>query len=88
MKNKEIIELIQADGSIKEAEVLLYFKLNETEKDYIIYTFNEIDEQNLATISCCVVEEENGEAVLNSVSDEDWPLVKNVLKEILQNNKE
>ena len=38
MKDQEKIRVTKSDGTVAEADVLLYFTLKENGKDYVIYT--------------------------------------------------
>ena len=49
MGNTILIE--NKNGEMVNAEILLYFTLKDYEdKEYVLYTFNETDEHDLATI--------------------------------------
>ena len=40
---KEIMSIVQEDGSIDEVEVLVSFEFTDTKKAYVVYTKNEVD---------------------------------------------
>ena len=87
---KEVITIIDENGEKKEAEVLLYFKLEENGKDYLIYTFNEVAGDDLVTVHTSeVTKNENGEPVLSAVeSDDEWAKIKDVMRKVIKENKE
>jgi len=89
-EKKELLTIIDENGDRKEAEVLLYFKLEENGKEYVIYTFNEPAGNDLVTVYTSVVKrEENSEPVLTSIeSDEEWAKIKDVMRQVIKENKE
>lgn len=83
MEDKKTMTIIAEDGSIDEVEVLLGFRFNDTQKEYIIYTKNEMDENGNVTIYVSSVIKVDGKEKLGSVeSDEDWARIKDVLREL------
>ncbi|MBQ9181201.1 MAG: DUF1292 domain-containing protein [Bacilli bacterium] len=89
MQENQKIKLTNPDGSIVEAEVLLYFNLNETNKDYIIYTFNETDSNDMMTIYTSVVTKNGQDYVLSKIeNDEEWSKIKDVMRQVIKDNKE
>ncbi len=50
MEALEKIKVRKSNGELAEAEVLLCFELEDTGKKYILYTFNEVDEQAMETV--------------------------------------
>ena len=71
------------DGSQDTVETLLTFKFNDNNKEYVIYTKNETDENGNITIYISNVIR-NGESVtLTTVSDEnEWARIKDVLRDL------
>lgn len=89
MEEKHMIEIVNADGSVKEAQILLLFKLEETGPEYIIYTFNENDANNMVKIYTSVFKEgENGSSLEDIQSDEEWIKIKDVMRKVISENKE
>lgn len=83
------IKLIQPDGQVVEAEVLAFFKLEDNGKDYILYTFNELDEQNMIKINASSVTKDETSMTLETIDDEEeWKKVKDVMRQIIRDNKE
>lgn len=86
MEDKKIMTTILPDGSKEEVEVLLTFKFNDNNNEYIIYTKNEIDEVGNVTIYISKIDRSTGKVVLNTVSDNDeWTRIKSVLRELSKN---
>ncbi len=80
---KNMMTITTKDGNKEEVEVLLAFKFNDNNKEYVIYTKNEVDENSNVTIYISNVIR-NGENVsLTTVADDnEWTRIKNVLREL------
>lgn len=79
-----MMSIVLEDGSIDEVEFLLSFKFTDNNKEYMIYTKNENDDNGNITIYVASIERQEGEdPKLGGVdSDEEWTRIKNVLKEL------
>lgn len=89
---KEKVKLIIADknGQEKEATILLYFNLTEFNKDYVVYTYGEVDTNDLETIyTSTVMKNDQGEMEFKEVAtEEEWIKIKEVMKAVIRSNKE
>lgn len=86
MEDKKMMTTVLPDGSKEEVEVLLTFKFNDNNNEYIIYTKNEVDEAGNVTIYISKIDRTTGSIVLNTVSDNDeWTRIKSVLRELSKN---
>ncbi len=89
MENKRIIDVVNADGSSKEAEVLMLFKLDQTGPDYMIYSFDEKDANGLVKIYTSVYKETAEGCTFEDVpSEEEWMRIKEVMRKVINENKE
>ena len=80
---KSIMVTTMPDGSKEEVEVLLGFKFNDNNKEDVIYTKNEVDENGNVTIYISNVTRDGNNATLSTVSDDnEWTRIKNVLREL------
>jgi uncharacterized protein YrzB (UPF0473 family) len=80
---KRMITLVEEDGSRTEAEVVIAFKVEDTGREYIIYTKNEIDDKGNVTVYVSAIEEVNGVKQLTGItSDEEWQQIKEIIKEL------
>ena len=86
MKNK--LTVISQNGEKIDAEVLLFFSLNSTGKDYILYTFGETDAEQMETIHASILEKDGDEYRLETMPDDDWETVKEIMREIIRNEEE
>ena len=84
MNNKKnIMVTTLPDGTKEEVEVLLAFKFNDNNKEYVIYTKNEIDDNGNVTIYISNVVRMGNNITLSTVSDDnEWTRIKNVLREL------
>lgn len=80
---KKKMSIVAEDGSIEEVEVILAFEFKDTQKEYVIYTKNERDENDNVTVYVSNVDRSSGEPKLLGVEDEEeWNRVKDVLREL------
>lgn len=80
---KKIMSIVAEDGSIEEVEVILAFEFKDTNKEYVIYTKNEKDENDNITVYVSHVDRSSGEPRLLGVEGEDeWNRIKDVLREL------
>lgn len=84
MNDKYMRTMTFPDGKTETVEILLSFKFNDNNKEYVIYTKNEMDENGNVTI---YVSECNRETLtLTTVSDDnEWTRIKDVLRELSKN---
>ena len=84
MNNKKNVMITTLpDGTKEEVEVLLAFKFNDNNKEYVIYTKNEIDDNGNVTIYISNVVRMGNNVTLSTVSDDnEWTRIKNVLREL------
>ena len=82
-EEKKIMSIINEDGQSEEVEVILAFEFKDTNKEYVIYTKNEKDENDNITVYVSHVDRSSGEPRLLGVEDEDeWNRIKDVLREL------
>ena len=80
---KKMMSIVSEDGSVEEVEVILAFEFKDTNKEYVIYTKNEKDENDNVTVYVSNVDRSSGEPKLLGVDDEEeWNRVKDVLREL------
>ncbi len=84
---KETIKFTDIEGNEREAEVVLCFE--ENNKQYIIYTFNEKDENGMIALYSSEMIQNNGNTELCGIENEnDWAMVKEVMKKVIVDWKE
>lgn len=87
MDNLEKIKVRKSNGEEVEAEVLLSFEMEKTGKKYILYTFNEVDAQDMETIHASVVNETKDGYVLDTVPNDEWKEIKELMRDIIRNEE-
>ena len=78
---------VEVDGELRDAEMLFTFQSEETNKDYIVYTLNEFDENGNMVVHASSMDIENvidGNVSLKPLSDEEYELVDVALKNLLE----
>lgn len=82
-----MMSIVLEDGSIDEVEFLLSFKFTDNNKEYMVYTKNETDNNGNVTIYVASIDRQEGsDPKLGGVDSEDeWTRIKNVLKELSKN---
>ncbi len=87
MDEKKMINITLENGTKEDVEVLLSFKFNDTNKEYLIYTKNETDDNGNVTIYVSSVTRVGDEVTLNTVSDDaEWTRIKDLLRELSKND--
>ncbi len=86
-EENRMMSIVLEDGSIDEVEFLLSFKFTDNNKEYMIYTKNETDNNGNVTIYVASIDRQEGQdAKLGGIDSEDeWTRIKNVLKELSKN---
>lgn len=87
MEELQKIRVKKSNGEEVEAEVLLCFELEKTGKNYILYTFNEVDSQKMETIHASVITETEKGYQLDVIPDDEWIEVKEIMREIIRNEE-
>ena len=86
-EEKQVMSIVQEDGSIDEVEILLSFEFTDTKKAYVIYTKNETDENGNVTVYAASILKGNGENTkLGGIdTEEEWTRIKEILKSLSKN---
>lgn len=87
-ENKKTIVVLDESGNEKEAEILSAFTVKKYNKNYILYTLNEVDENEMVKIYASELIEKDNMFSLGTIdSDEEWTAVKEVMKEIAKSEE-
>ncbi len=71
--------ITNSQGAQIQADVVTAFKLKENNNKYIVYTFNEKNNNNIKTYVSKIREEENGIYFDSITDDEEWKLVREAI---------
>lgn len=74
------ITVIDRSGQSMQVELLTYFKNKKNNKNYIIYTKNEVVQDGL--VKLYIAEEDNG--ILGDISMEEWNDLKLIMRDIIK----
>ena len=87
-ENKTKIIVLDETGNEKEAEILSAFSIQKYNKNYILYTLNEVDENDMIKIYASeLIEKDNMYSLGVIESDEEWAAVKEVMKEMAKSEE-
>lgn len=87
--NNETIKITDKNGVVRDAEIVFCFESDETGKKYVIYTFNEVDETGMTALYSSIVDENSETPKFKNIDTEDeWTMIKNVMKKIVVDWKE
>ena len=83
------IKLQDENGKIIEYDVLFTFDSPETNKSYIAYTDNSVDETGSTRVYASIYTQNKDKIELEAIeSDKEWAMVQNVLDKVGQAVKE
>lgn len=78
--NNNQVTVIDRNGQSMIVELVTYFKNKKNNKNYIIYTKNEIVQDGL--VKLYIAEEDNG--TLGNISPEEWNDLKLIMRDIIK----
>lgn len=88
MNDKIMFFVINEEGIREDAQILAKYKLSNG-NNYITYTYNEINDNNMIKIySTGVIKENDGYSYNEIVTNEEWDEIKAIMKEIARDPNE
>lgn len=86
---KEKFVIVDESGTKKDAERLSLFKLKDNDKTYIVYTFNEVDENEMIKLYVAILNDKDGVYSLENITDNDeWTKVKDAMRKIAKDGQQ
>lgn len=86
---KEKFVIVDESGTNKDAERLSLFKLKDMDKTYIVYTFNEVDENDMIKLYVAILNDKDGVYSLENITDNDeWIKVKDAMRKIAKDGQQ
>lgn len=86
---RELVTLVTPEGEEVEAEVLIFFGLDSTQKKYLVYTYNERDKNDMVTVYASTFVEDGDKFYLDAIeNEEEWEQVKEVMRQTIKNGGE
>lgn len=85
MDEKRILTINKADGTSEQVEEVISFEFDDTKKQYLVYTKNEVDETGNMTIYVTEVKkDDSGYKFLGVSTDDEWDRIKAVLRTLIK----
>ena len=76
-------KVINDEGKEVECEVLFTFESDETQKNYIVYTDNTIDEEGNTKVYASIYNPDQDETKLLPIeTDKEWKIIETILEEL------
>ena len=86
---KEKFVLVDESGTKKDAERLSLFKLKGSDKTYIVYSFNEVDSNDMIKLYVAILKDTDGVYSLENITeDEEWTKVKDAMRKIAKDGQQ
>lgn len=86
---REKFVIVDETGTKKDAERLSLFKLKNSEKTYIVYTFNEVDDNEMIKLYVAILNDKDGVYSLENITDnEEWTSVKDAMRKIAKEGQQ
>lgn len=83
MEEKMTFKVLGEDGKELDCEVLFTFESDETNKKYMVYTDNTLDEQNNTKVYAAIYNPEGEGVNLTPIETEkEWKIVETILEEV------
>ena len=74
------VTITNSQGQKAVADIVTIFRVNDLNSDYVVYTFNQRDENNNIKDYASKLRVENGVYYFDSIVDEnEWEKVKNII---------
>lgn len=86
---KEMIEIVNTNGSVDNVEVVTYLISEDGQSKYLVYTKGEVqgDEQDQVIYISKIVSEDGTLKLDEIQNDEEWSSVQQLLKKIANSNE-
>ena len=85
--DRKTIKTRFADGTTQEYDVILTFKNDYNNKDYVVYTDNKYDDNNKLRIFAAVYNPDTLEFIESPKTKEEWDEINRLLEKILIDNR-
>ena len=82
----EVINVVDEYGNTFEVEVLDIFEVQGYDHEYIMYTRNQmVDDENIETYVSILKNENDNYSLVNTEDDNEWEVVKQAIQEMGEN---
>lgn len=83
VKSENLLEVMNGNGERQQIEVVMAFATEDTNKQYVVYTLNEKKENDMVILYASTMVEQDGNIILEDISDEEWSMVKYKMREVI-----
>lgn len=81
MKDLETIKITNPEGKEVEIKVITILKKPESDKSFLIYTFD--DKAENVDIYASIIKEQDGGYILDSITEkDDWEMIQKAIQEL------
>ena len=81
MKDLETIKITNPEGKEVEIKVITILKKPESDKSFLIYTFD--DKAENVDIYASIIKEQDGGYILDSITDkDDWEMIQKAIQDL------
>ena len=89
MDNKTMLSILKEDGTKEDVELIISFTFDDDNKDYIVFTRNEKDDNDNTTLYVSSLDRSGEIPQMHGISsDEEWSKIKEVLRELAKEKEE
>lgn len=82
-EEKTIFKVMNEEGKEVECEVLFTFESEETNKNYIVYTDNTLDDEGNTKVYASIYNPNDEKSVLYPIeSEKEWKIIETILDEL------
>ncbi len=82
MENETVVKKVWIHGQYQSIDIVANFILEQTGKEYIIYTLNE-SKNDRVVLYASIVTEKDGKLVFETIPDEEWLLIKEKMRQVI-----
>ncbi len=86
MRETKYLELIDENNNVIKYEIIMSFKLEETNKYYVVYTDNSINKDNSINIYAAIYDPFDDSKFEKITTDKEWQIIEAQVKELLPKN--
>lgn len=87
-KDLNYFTVTDKNGKETEYEILFTFESEDTNKNYIVYTDNTVDDEDMIKTYASIYEENDGVLKLSPITDDkEWNLVEKLINQATEESK-
>ena len=83
--NKEMLEIIDKNGTKQLVEIVYVYEDETTKQQYIVYTKNEKHENDMVILYASKVQMQDEKVTFEDISDAEWKMLKDKMRGVIHN---